>query len=111
MHLIESEMPVNKVGETLSEYPNRIWTVFNFWINNAYKESDHSRIEEIGIDETSSKKGHSYVTIGVDLSKNSVFYAVSGKDAKTITEIKDYRYGEPFGNKRLSKRANKTSFY
>ena len=90
MHLIESEMPVNKVGETLSEYPNRIWTIFNFWINNAYNEADHSKIEAIGVDETSSKKGHSYVTIGVDLSKNSVFHAVSGKDAKTITEIKDY---------------------
>lgn len=83
-------MPVNKVGETLSEYLNRIWTIFNFWINNAYNEADHSKIEVIGVDETSSKKGHSYVTIGVDLSKNSVFHAVSGKDAKTITDIKDY---------------------
>lgn len=90
MHLIESEMPINKVGATLSVYPKRIWTIFNFWINNAYTEADHSTIEEIGIDETSSKKGHSYVTIGVDLSKNSVFRAVIGKDAKTVTEIKDY---------------------
>jgi transposase len=36
MHLIASEMPVNKVGETLSEYPKRVWTIFNYWLNNVY---------------------------------------------------------------------------
>jgi transposase len=90
MHLIEQEMPVNKVGETLDEYPNRIWTIFNYWIDVAYTEADHSTIKKIGIDETSSKKGHNYVTVGVDLSTHSVFHAVGGKDAKTIEKMRDY---------------------
>lgn len=90
MFLIEQEMPVNKVGETLSEYPKRIWTIFNYWLNQAYVSADHSEIENIGIDETSNKKGHDYITIGVDMDNRSVFHATSGKDASTITVLGDY---------------------
>jgi transposase len=49
MYLIESEMPVNKVGETLSKYPKRIWTIFNYWLNNAYTPADQSDIEKIAL--------------------------------------------------------------
>jgi transposase len=90
MHLIESEMPVNKVGATVKEYPNRIWTIFNYWIREAYSEAEHSSIKKVGIDETSSKKGHNYVSIGVNLEEHSVFFATEGKDATTIEKMKDY---------------------
>ena len=103
-------MPVNKVGDTVSEYPKRIWTIFNFWINKAYNAADHSKVTQVGIDETSSKKGHNYVTIGVDLKEHNVLHAVAGKDAETVTQIKDYRSGEPFRNKRVSQRANRADF-
>lgn len=90
MHLIECEMPVNKVGDTVGEYPNRIWTIFNFWISKAYSAADHSKVTQVGIDETSSKKGHNYITVGVDLKEHNVLHAVAGKDADTVTQIKDY---------------------
>ena len=34
MGLIESEMPVNKVGQLLGEDAHRLWTIFNYWIFN-----------------------------------------------------------------------------
>ena len=90
MHLIECEMPVNKVGDTVKEYPNRIWTIFNFWITKAYNATDHSQVTQVGIDKTSSKKRHNYLTIGVDLKEHNVLHSVAGKDAQTVTQIKDY---------------------
>ncbi|MBP6386390.1 MAG: ISL3 family transposase [Pseudarcicella sp.] len=90
MQLIECEMPVNKVGNTVNEYPNRIWTIFNFWINRAYNAANHSTVTQLGIDETSSKKGHNYITLGVDLKGHNVIHAVAGKNAGTIAQIKDY---------------------
>jgi transposase len=90
MHLIENEMPVSRAANTVSEYPNRIWTIFNYWIGIAYDEADHSQVEQIGVDETSAKKGHDYVTVAVDLKKRAVIHAVEGKDAATIKAIKDY---------------------
>jgi len=90
MHLIENEMPVNKVGKTLNEYPNRVWTVFNYWVSISYSEADHSEIEQIGIDEVSSKKGHTYLTHAVDLAERRVVHATVGKDKKTIENIRKY---------------------
>lgn len=90
MHLIENEMPVNKVGKTVNEYPNRIWTIFNYWISIAYSDADHSKIEQLGIDEVSSKKGHHYVTHAVDLAERRVVHATVGKDKKTIEKIRKY---------------------
>jgi len=90
MALIELEMPVNKVGKLLNEYPNRLWTIFNYWIKIAYQDADHSNITHLGIDETSSKKGHEYITVAVDLANRNVVHATKGKDAKTITQIANY---------------------
>ena len=56
MTLIENEMPVNKVGKILKEYPKRIWTIFNYWLGISCKEADHEGIKNLGIDKTSSKK-------------------------------------------------------
>lgn len=90
MQLIEYEMPVSNIGNLLGEQDNRIWRIFNYWITIAYSKANHSKIKKIGIDETSTKKGHNYVTLGVDLEHRNVFHAVPGKDAATIHKIKDY---------------------
>lgn len=90
MLLIEQEMPVNRVGKVLGEYPKRIWTIFDYWIGLAYSDADHSKITKLGIDETSSKKGHNYVTLAVDMDTHRVLHATEGKGAETIKEIAEY---------------------
>jgi transposase len=87
MLLIEQEMPVNKVGKTVSTWPKRIWTIFNHWLGRAYAKADHAGIEVLGIDETSSKRGHDYVTLAVDMKTSRVVHATKGKGAETITAI------------------------
>lgn len=88
--LIEQEMPVNKVGKLINEYPNRIWTIFNYWISIAYNKADHSGITVLGIDETSSKKGHDYLTVAMDMDNSNVVHVTPGKGAETIISIADY---------------------
>ena len=88
--LVEQEMPINKVGKVMKEYPNRIWTIFNYWISIAYNEADHSGITVLGIDETSSKKGHDYLTVAMDMDNSNVVHVTPGKGAETITAIADY---------------------
>lgn len=55
MFQIEMEVPLNKVGMTLSMYPIQIWTKYNYWISIAYKHADHSNLKNQGLDKTSSK--------------------------------------------------------
>lgn len=84
MLLIESEMTVSKASSVLRVVPNRLWRVFNYWINRAVSKDDLSQVERIGVDETSSKKGHSYVTIVADIDKRRSIFVTPGKDAETI---------------------------
>jgi transposase len=90
MLLIESEMPVNKAADVMGVYAQRLWTIFNHWISKAFHADDPSGTEIIGIDETSTKKGHHYVTVAVDMEQRRVIYATPGKGAECITKLKDH---------------------
>lgn len=67
MLLIEKEMPVSSVSSALKETAPRIWRVFTHWIQKAFRKDDLSSVCQVGVDETSRKKGHNYVTQFVDL--------------------------------------------
>lgn len=41
------------------------------------------------MDETSSKRGHNYVSLFIDLDGPKVLFATKGKDASTVERFKD----------------------
>jgi transposase len=90
MLLMENEMPVNKAASILNVYPKRLWTIFNYWINLALSKDKQSGVTSIGIDETSRKKGHDYVTVAVDLQERRVLFVTEGKDEKTIDRLREH---------------------
>lgn len=88
--LIEREMPVNRVAEIMKVNPQRIWTVFNHWVGKARAADDPSSITQLGVDETASKKGHHYVTVGVDMATSRVIHATEGKGKATLKAIQQH---------------------
>ena len=88
--LIEREMPVNRVAEILKVNPQRIWTIFNHWISKAKAADDPSALTKLGVDETSTKKGHHYVTLGVDLDTSRVIHVTEGKGKATLHSIQQH---------------------
>ena len=84
MLLIENEMPVAKVARTVKVTDHRIWRIFDYWLEKAKSKDDLSDVSSIGIDETSIKKGHKYVTVFADMEQRRVVDVQEGKDAKTI---------------------------
>ena len=90
MALIEREMPVNRVAEILGVNPQRVWAVFNHWIGKAREADNPSAITRLGVDETSSRKGHKYVTLGVDLETSRVIHACEGKGKDTLQKIQQH---------------------
>jgi transposase len=84
MLLIECEMPVCNVAETLEVTQPRIWRVFDYWIKKAVSKDDLSEVKRVGVDETSRKKGHEYITQFVDLDKSRTIFVTEGKDAATV---------------------------
>jgi len=82
------QMPIKKIAEMIDEHDTKIWRVVRNYVNTAHITEDFSKVKSVGIDETSSKKGHNYVTVFVDMKKSKVMYATEGKDSKTISKFK-----------------------
>lgn len=87
MELVRN-MPVNAVADLVGVYSDLIWRIIDHYVKQAYESVDFSDAVSIGLDETSSKRGHNYITLFVDLKKSKVLYATEGKDSATIESFK-----------------------
>lgn len=81
---LSSNMPVNKVSKLTGISNFRIWELLKRYVNQTLETSDYSLVEVVGIDETSSKKGHNYVTLFVDLNTKKVIFITEGKSNETV---------------------------
>jgi transposase len=81
---LAKEMPVSEIAELVDEHDTRLWRLINFHIKKAYSEKDFNLVSKVGIDETSSRKGHKYVSVFVDMEQREVIFATPGKDESTI---------------------------
>lgn len=88
MLLIEKEMPVGSASQTIDETAPRIWRVFGHWVSKAIDKIDMSNVKHIGVDETSKRKGHDYITQFVDLETRRTIFVTEGKDASTFERFK-----------------------
>ena len=88
MTLVRS-MPVNAVAKVIGIYSDRLWRIIDHYVAVAYESIDFSNVTNIGVDETSSKRGHNYITLFVDLDESKVLFATEGKDASTIKSFKN----------------------
>jgi transposase len=87
MALIERGMPVSRVAQMLGVYGQRIWTLFSYWVSKARQADRIDTVTRLGVDETSSKKGHQYLTLGVDLDQGRVIHVTPGKGKQSIESI------------------------
>ena len=91
-------MPVLAVAQLVGEHDTRLWRLIDHWVNEARDQREDSAVAEVGIDETSSKRGHNYISVFVDLKEHRVLFATPGKDAATVAafakDLKDHG-GDP----------------
>lgn len=84
------EMPVAAVAREVNEHDTRLWRVFHYYVQKNMDELDLSNITRIAVDETSSRRGHRYVTLFVDVDSKRVIFAIEGKDASVIQSFKQH---------------------
>jgi transposase len=58
-----------------------------FFIKYFFDREKWTKVTKIGIDETSSKKGHNYITTFIDMSTKRVIFATVEKNSDTITKF------------------------
>ncbi|MDD4522942.1 MAG: ISL3 family transposase [Methanosarcina sp.] len=87
--MLAQSMPVLKVAMMLDEHDTRIWRVIIYYVKKSRAEENFSKVSKIGVDETSLKKGHKYVTIVADVENSKVIYVCEGKDSSTLTRFNE----------------------
>jgi transposase len=80
-------MPVHSIAKLVDVYDQKIWGMLSNYVNEARELEDYSGVSIIGIDETSTRKGHNYVTTFVDLEKKRTVFVAEGKDSETVTKF------------------------
>jgi transposase len=69
-----AQMPVLAVAVLVGGHDSRIWRVVHHYVDRAREREDLSQVSRIGIDDTSFRRGQSYVTIFADLEcKRAIF--------------------------------------
>lgn len=82
-------MPINEVAKLFKISDDRVWRVIHYYVPKAVEQTDWSTVKNVGIDETSRKKGHNYITTVTDLDTSKVIYVTVGKDDTTVTMFKE----------------------
>ena len=78
------QMPIAPLARMTREHDTRIWAVVEHHVRAARESLDFSDVTDVGMDETSARRGQGYVCIFMDLDQHAVMFATAGKDANTV---------------------------
>ena len=81
-------MPVKTIANYVNEHDTRLWRILHHYVGEARKVADHSQVKHVGMDGTSRRRGHNYVSLFVDLDEIRVLFTTGGKDASTVDRFK-----------------------
>jgi transposase len=81
---LAKEMPISRIGELVGEQDTRLWRIVRYHVNRAHTKKSFAAAIKIGCDETSSRKGHNYVTVFADMDSGDVLFATEGRDSGTV---------------------------
>ena len=78
------QMPIAPLARMARENDTRIWRILEHHVTKARAQMDFSEVTDIGMDETSARRGQDYVSIFMDLKERRVMFATEGRDALTV---------------------------
>lgn len=82
--MLAETMTLNEARKVLRISRTALMHIVNYWVEKAVAETDLSEIEQISIDETSFKRGHSYVTVVGDPVRRRVIGVEEGRDMDAV---------------------------
>jgi transposase len=88
--LVQSGMTPAQAARLIDEHDTRLWRVLQHYVEQARAAADFSPVTTIGVDETSRRRGHNYISVFMDLDeeKHRVLFVAEGKDAGTVQAFK-----------------------
>ena len=86
---LAKKMSILSISQLLDESTGRLWRIVHRYAKEYVENLEFSKVTKIGLDET-SRKGHEYITVFIDLDTSRVMYIADGKKATTIEEFKEF---------------------
>lgn len=78
------DLPVRQAARDLRVRDKQLWRRIEHYVSQARKKQDMSAVRIVGIDETSLRRGHDYVTVVHDLDAKRLLFCTEGRDHQTI---------------------------
>ena len=84
--MLVREMPVLAAARIIEITDKRLWRIVEHYVGRAVERLDLSRVTAIGLDETAAKRGHTYVTVFIDLDRANkpVLFVTPGRGKETV---------------------------
>ena len=82
-------LPVAQAAQLLRVEPKRLWRRIEHYVQMARDKDSMVGVNVIGIDETSIRRGHNYVTVVHDLETKRLLFMTEGRDHTTVEQFKD----------------------
>ena len=73
------------VARQLQIHQQRVETIYHFYTATSFARQRVPLCEQIGVDETSTRKGHEYISIFVDMKTHQICHIEDGRQAEVIT--------------------------
>jgi transposase len=77
-------MPVAQVAEIVRLADKKCWRIIDWYVRRAVERQDLKKVRRIGLDETSRRRRHRYITIFMDLDERRVIFIAEGKGKATL---------------------------
>jgi transposase len=82
--MLAPTMSVLAAGRLLRVRSRRLWRVIEHHVAKRAPRKVHAEVRAIGVDETASKRGQTYITVFHDLDKPRLLFATPGRDKATL---------------------------
>jgi len=84
------QMPFAAVARIVGLSWHRVHAICARYVQRAVADTDLSEVTAVAIDETSSRRGHNYVTLAADMTARRVVFVTEQRDSQTIADFAQY---------------------
>lgn len=85
--LIIADMPILKASKLLRCNEKSLTRIMRYWVGKAVSEDNLEEVKSLAIDETSFKRGQSYVTVVIDAEKRRVIDVEEGRGEQQVIDF------------------------
>jgi len=81
------DLPVRQAAQQLRCNDKQLWRRIEHYITAARKLDNMSDVKNVGIDETSLRKGQNYIAVVHDLKEKRLLFATEGRNHQTVVDF------------------------